>query len=1226
MLPRLRSHRFPMRSCVMPRYSRHDAPSHPYRAGVAWVLSAIVALSASQATAQELPSTEPVPRLVAQVGHDRVESVTLSTDGQLLATASRDETVKVWATDGYRLLRTFLLTSQSSDPHRPIVRFVPSTHRVVGMASDSVLVWDVATGAQVLALRSENVQAIAVSPDGQWIAGSSLTRNELYTKATMEIAVWDAHSGEERIRIDADSAYINEIAFHPSKPLLAASTGEGPVHVWSTETGEHLRAFVGPEGATARISFDNDGDRLAASATDRSAWVWEVDTGEVVQHFPDVYGGSFSAGYDMHILLSNDGQTLITSNETQGECFSVWSLDSRERQSSLCVPQVQAFARQQSFVRTSYATLDELRFFRRAGSSMIVFSSNDVVTLIDGSASNIHALPRAMTTVERAAACETDEGSWLSLAPQFGSVAMLWDLTAGRPIQRVNLDTEHGTYSYSPDCETLATAAVDDVFLRDVAADSVRSRFQGYPPPELLPWMRYQDVTYSPDGAWIATAGGETEGNATEVVIRDATTGEVRLAWDAEEPPQQVRWLRFSPDARVVATIGSDNQEGATTGLHLWDATSGARLRTLEYARHLGVDQQPASFSADGQRIAGETSLLRRNRRPGGITVWDVESGAEVYTVEGDTPVRFSPDGRWLVTGGPNASLRVWEADTGALHAELEGHTNVVTSVDFVASGHFLASSSWDNSVRFWELQTGQERARVLTNDESWLVVAPDGRFDAPDLERIAEAVWVAPDDPLYPLAIEAFMADYYEPRLLARILEGERFPPIADLLDRNRVQPVVRISRVDFAPDGTASFSVVVEGQARTYRGARHESGAYDLRVFRDGQLIDWRDGRLVTGTDSVRVRFEGVPIASGADSVTVSAYAFNEERIKSATATVRAAVPLRKAAPPPRRAIVVSFGVDRFDDPAWNLGYAVADAEAYQQALPDALASTDTYDEIIRVALTSSDEAARSTNATAAALRGVLALLAGTELDAEAREARASIPGAERLTKATPDDVVLLTVSTHGYTDDQGTFFLFPSDLPASSEASRAGGGRTLGPTVLDAAVSSEELTDWLRPLDAGDITVVIDACHAAAAVEGSAFKPGPLGSRGLGQLAYSKGMRILSATQAADVALETDQLGLGLLTYALVSNGLRSGLADGAQVRSSPDGRITLTEWLQYGVRRVPDLHEALRSGDPSAIELGRSGSLTGTPTAKYLQTPSLFDYGRRVDPVLARPMVD
>jgi hypothetical protein len=57
----------------------------------------------------------------------------------------------------------------------------------------------------------------------------------------------------------------------------------------------------------------------------------------------------------------------------------------------------------------------------------------------------------------------------------------------------------------------------------------------------------------------------------------------------------------------------------------------------------------------------------------------------------------------------------------------------------------------------------------------------------------------------------------------------------------------------------------------------------------------------------------------------------------------------------------------------------------------------------------------------------------------------------------------------------------------------------------------ISSDELSLWLREVDAGELALIVDACHPAAAIEGTDFKPGPMVSRGLGQLLYDKGMRI-------------------------------------------------------------------------------------------------------------------
>ena len=458
----------------------------------------------------------------------------------------------------------------------------------------------------------------------------------------------------------------------------------------------------------------------------------------------------------------------------------------------------------------------------------------------------------------------------------------------------------------------------------------------------------------------------------------------------------------------------------------------------------------------------------------------------------------------------------------------------------------------------------------------------------------------------------------------------------IGTILDKNRVQPTVEITAAEPTGDGTARVTVRAAGTERAYGGEARTSGVRDVRLFRDGQLVGWADGTVVSDTGDWEHTFQA-PLASGADSVAFSAYAFNRDLVKSRTARATLAVPASVAPRRPRRAFVVSLGVDAFDDPAWDLAFAAADARAYASALDSTLSASGDYHEVVAVTLVSAHDGTHgegaSTDATASALRGALLRLAGDPLDADAEAALARVPGADRLAEATPDDVVVVTASTHGYASPEGVFYLLPADVPTLPR------GRALeSPAFLEAAVSSDELSAWLRGVDAGALAVVVDACNAAGAVEGSGFKPGPMGARGLGQLAFDKGAAVLTATQADAPALEASSTGRGLLTFALVENGLLAGQADGAGVGpgdpdgpGAPDGRITLAEWLAYGAQRVPELYEEVRAGEVETYGRGGEVRARSLPpdlavgaeaAAAGAQTPALFDFRKGArDVVLA-----
>ena len=133
--------------------------------------------------------------------------------------------------------------------------------------------------------------------------------------------------------------------------------------------------------------------------------------------------------------------------------------------------------------------------------------------------------------------------------------------------------------------------------------------------------------------------------------------------------------------------------------------------------------------------------------------------------------------------------------------------------------------------------------------------------------------------------------------------------------------------------------------------------------------------------------------------------------------------------------------------------------------------------------------------------------------------------------------------------------------------------------------------------------------------------------MGSRGFGQLSYDKGMKILTATQADNVALEHNLIKQGLLTYALVRDGIEARQAD----YKPKDNVISIGEWLSYGVDRVPKLYEEVQAGKiqdfgatagrkTKVVVVGQSGkstvrALEEVTVVATAQQPSLFDFTRR-----------
>jgi len=860
----------------------------------------------------------------------------------------------------------------------------------------------------------------------------------------------------------------------------------------------------------------------------------------------------------------------------------------------------------------------------------------------------------------------TPDGRGLLLDDVRVGRAEIWDLASGRVSTRfAGHQGRIRAAAFSPRGDRLLTGSFDRTAkLWDIATGK-----------EFLTLIGHADtvsaVAFSAEGERLLTGSWDAS-----IRVWDSATGQQlhRLGdWvDDDHPPKRVGMPNLSPDLKldsgdIMNRVGSAvfSADGMRVLSSTWDPSKSARIWEVQTGKELVAFKGhcdtvvSAVFSPDERQVLTSSG-------DGTARIWDVGSVREIRRFVGHRgglpSARFSPDGTQVLTCGVDGTARLWRTESGEPIRTYSGHVHTVNSALFSPDGCRIVTAGSDGGIRLWETQTGVELCRLIRfQDGGWILATPDGRFDTDNLDEIPRVQWVIPDDPFRPLPPEIFVRDFYEPRLLPRVLLGEGLRPLRQLAELNRVQPAVRVVGVEAGGPPEAAL-VTVEVAAAEGRFGREDEGrlqrtaVYDLRLFRDRQLVGrwpepaddaepepdptrpeqmaaWRDANRVplVGGKATRTFTVRLPHRPGS-RVEFTAYAFNEDRVKSTTAPAAYEVPKGVPAAKPR-AYLVAFGAAGFSDPDWDLSFAAADARLAAGELGRALEAAKQYEVVPVVLATDRGAAGRPPRrgeaaATAAHLKAVLDRLAGRPVD----PARAGvIAGLERLQPATPDDLVLLFASSHGYTDHRGAYYMFPQDLGKP----RGLGRRVVTPDLLEACVSSGELSAWLRKVDAGQLALIVDCCHAAATVEQPGFKPGPMGSRGLGQLAYDKGMRVLAASAADDVALEAlvEGEGHGLLTHALVREGLLEKKAAGA------GGGLTLGGLLKYAEGRVPGLYaevvaaEAGKGALPGGARvlaargaelepLGDAGAPEGSSLRKKgaFQTPAFFDYARGRDAAL------
>ena len=135
------------------------------------------------------------------------------------------------------------------------------------------------------------------------------------------------------------------------------------------------------------------------------------------------------------------------------------------------------------------------------------------------------------------------------------------------------------------------------------------------------------------------------------------------------------------------------------------------------------------------------------------IRIWDAKTGTAVSDpLKGDTDrvtlVAYSPDGRHIISGSNNETIRIWDAKTGAtVGTPLKGHTLLVTSVAYSPNGCHIISASKDHTIRIWDAEAGTTAGKPLKGNTHWawsIASSSDGQHIVSGSRGSTTRVWDA--------------------------------------------------------------------------------------------------------------------------------------------------------------------------------------------------------------------------------------------------------------------------------------------------------------------------------------------------------------------------------------------------------------------------------------------------------------------------------------------------
>jgi WD40 repeat protein len=161
-----------------------------------------------------------------------VYALTISSDGQTLASVGDDHTVNVWRLSTGERIGTF--------------------------------VW-----------QSGHINVVAVGWEGQQLTcGESAQSYE-----SPDIKVWDTVTGQELFNLKGHSRSIHSLAFSPDGKILASGSRDKSVKLWDMRTGELLGSLTGHTSDVNAVAFSPYGHVLATGSKDKTIKLWKLNSG-----------------------------------------------------------------------------------------------------------------------------------------------------------------------------------------------------------------------------------------------------------------------------------------------------------------------------------------------------------------------------------------------------------------------------------------------------------------------------------------------------------------------------------------------------------------------------------------------------------------------------------------------------------------------------------------------------------------------------------------------------------------------------------------------------------------------------------------------------------------------------------------------------------------------------------------------------------------------------------